>query len=158
MPAPVDGPARWAIYMDVIVYRTYAEVDNYSMFGYNLTSGDVYPVALVYDIPNTQCNYYTGDNSANLAEFSFIEAFMLANGTAVFGVQHSHMSNVLNSVVGVTSPLLRGDVVGCAGGCALHGGACIAGTCHCMPGCSGADCREGGAYCNPAPPAQDDDF
>jgi len=139
---------------------TDAEVFTYSYFGYNLTSQEVYPVALVYGVPNTDCFHFTGDGSTSYSTHSFMNAWMLTNGTVLLLDQYTTLVNPTqqNAIVHVTSPLLRGDVVGCNGGCSLHGGTCINGQCYCQPGCSGSDCRSGQPYCDPAPPAQDDDF
>ena len=146
-----------------------AEVFTYSYFGYNLTSNEVYPIALVYGVPNTDCNQFTGDGSDQYETHSFMNVWPLQNGTVLLLDQYSSemYSGQQNAIISVTSPLVRGDLVGCAaegaeslvtGGCSLHGGICINGECHCMPGCTGSDCRSGEDYCNPAPPAQDDDF
>lgn len=136
----------------------------------------MYPIALVFGVPNTDCFQFTGDGSDQYETHSFTNAFMLANGTVLLVDEYTSeaYSGQQNAVVAVTSPLVRPDLVGCAapaeyaergvttsavtGGCSLHGGICIAGECHCQPGCSGADCTSGAAYCNPAPPVQDDDF
>lgn len=147
-----------------------AETFTYSYFGYNLTSKQVYPIALVYGVPNTDCYHFTGDGSDSYEVHSFVNAFMLANGTLLLHDQYTSEAygEQQHAIVHITSPLVRPDIVGCpgsgdggspvTGGCGVHGGTCIAGQCYCQPGCSGADCREGQAYCNPAPPKQDDDF
>lgn len=151
----------------ILLYRTAPGDDLTSIFAYDLVDRTVTPVALVYDIPNTSCGSYTGDNSPNIEEFSFNSIYVMANGTIVSGL--SYQSNMdahqqMTSVVTIHKPaVLRPDLSGCSTGCSVHGGVCMAGQCTCLPGCTGTDCSQqvdattNATYCNP-PVATDDDW
>jgi hypothetical protein len=114
----------------------------------------VTPVGLPFGLPNTRCNYYTYGGNCDMCEDETIGGFTgiyaFANGSLVFeqseNVDGTMQYGLAQFDSPVTVPSMQCGVDNA--GCSATGGTCVSGTCYCLPGCSGVDCRSGKPFCS----------
>lgn len=149
---------------DILVYETSPQFGMVAFMAFNLTSKEVYPIALPYHVPNTVCGKFTYGGSCSTCMdapvYGFTEVWPMANGSVVAHRDGNDPGN--SDAIGLSRfdssfilPQHR-----CEAGCSVRGGTCVRGVCYCQPHCSGTDCMTGmPEVCAPPkpPPASDDD-